>query len=179
MGKHHFFHGMRLLPLAAATLTLLTVGCKTSESNYRQAYETAVNKTREASGVDSTIYARIRNSAKMSELTAGSDTMPMRTEYVGYTENGGSSREHLKRYNVVVGQFKQVFNARQMRARLQASGYADAFIIHTREPLYYVCTATCTTPEEAAAAFSRVKSDKSIVLREPLPFILRPAHLAR
>lgn len=179
MRKQQLSRGMRLLPLAAAAITLLAVGCKTTESNYRQAYETAVTKNRESSGVDSTIYARIRNSAKMSELVAGSDTLPLRTEYIGYTEDGGSSREHLKRYNVVVGQFKQVFNARQMRARLQGSGYADAFIVHTREPLYYVCTATCATPEEAAAAFRRVTDDKSIVLRSPLPFILRPAHLAR
>ncbi|WP_303023672.1 SPOR domain-containing protein [Duncaniella muris] len=137
------FKFMRLLPVVAAlTATLLTVSCKTSESNYRQAYETAVAKNREASGVDSTIYARIRNSAQTSDLIAGSDTLPMRTEYVGYTENGGASREMLKRYNVVVGQFKQKFNAREMRARLQANGYPDAFIIHTREPLYYVCTAT-------------------------------------
>ena len=85
----------------------------------------------------------------------------------------------LKRYNVAVGQFKQKFNAREMRARLQANGYPDAFIIHTREPLYYVCTATCQTPQEAATALEKVKTDKSIVLRSPLPFILRPAHLAR
>lgn len=176
--KRHFTSPMRLLP-AVAALALLAVGCKTSESNYRQAYETAVTKSRESSGVDSTIYARIRNSAQTSGLVAKGDTMPMRTEYIGYTEDGGSSRETIGRYNVVVGQFKQIFNARQMRARLQGGGYDSAFIVHTREPLYYVCTAACATPEEAEKAFRRVKTDKSIVLRAPLPFILRPAHLAR
>lgn len=176
--KKHCISLMRLLPVVAG-LSLLAVGCKTSESNYRQAYETAVQKNRESTGVDSTIYARIRNSAKTSELVAASDTMPMRTEYIGYTEDGGSSRETIGHYNVVVGQFKQVFNARQMRARLQGGGYDSAFIVHSREPLYYVCTAACRTPEEAAAAFERVKADKSIVLRPPMPFILRPAHLAR
>ena len=40
------FKFMRLLPVVAAlTATLLTVSCKTSESNYRQAYETALPKT--------------------------------------------------------------------------------------------------------------------------------------
>ena len=112
------FSSMRLLPLAVIVATLLTVGCKTNENNYRQAYETAVAKNREDSGVDSTIYARIRNNAQKTDLVVGADTLPMRTEYVGYTEDGGASREMLKRYNVVVGQFKQVFNARQMRARL-------------------------------------------------------------
>ncbi len=170
---------MAFLPLSLMALAMMAVGCKTTESNYRQAYETAVAKNRDSSGVDSTIYAKIRNSARTSDLVVTGDTMPMRTEYIGYTEDGGASRETIGRYNVVVGQFKQVFNARQMRARLQSSGYDSAFIIHTREPLYYVCTQACATPEEAEKAFVRVKDDKSIVLRDPLPFILRPAHLAR
>ncbi len=170
---------MAFLPLSLMALAMMAVGCKTTESNYRQAYETAVAKNRDSSGVDSTIYAKIRNSARTSDLVVTGDTMPMRTEYIGYTEDGGASRETIGRYNVVVGQFKQVFNARQMRARLQSSGYDSAFIIHTREPLYYVCTQACATPEEAEKAFIRVKDDKSIVLRDPLPFILRPAHLAR
>lgn len=170
---------MAFLPLSLMALAMMAVGCKTTESNYRQAYETAVAKNRDSSGVDSTIYAKIRNSARTSDLIVTGDTMPMRTEYIGYTEDGGASRETIGRYNVVVGQFKQVFNARQMRTRLQSSGYDSAFIIHTREPLYYVCTQACATPEEAEKAFVRVKDDKSIVLRDPLPFILRPAHLAR
>ena len=170
---------MAFLPLSLMALAMMAVGCKTTESNYRQAYETAVAKNRDSSGVDSTIYAKIRNSARTSDLVVTGDTMPMRTEYIGYTEDGGASRETIGRYNVVIGQFKQVFNARQMRARLQSSGYDSAFIIHTREPLYYVCTQACATPEEAEKAFVRVKDDKSIVLRDPLPFILRPAHLAR
>lgn len=177
---YRHFNYMRLLPAAALLCGLLSVSsCKTNENNYRQAYETAVAKNREASGVDSTIYARIRNSARTSDLVVGPDSLPMRTEYVGYTENGGASREMLKRYNVVVGQFKQVFNARAMCTRLQNGGYPEAFIVHTREPLYYVCTNTCAGAEEAATALAKVKADKSIVLRSPLPFILRPAHLAR
>ena len=139
---------MAFLPLSLMALAMMAVGCKTTESNYRQAYETAVAKNRDSSGVDSTIYAKIRNSARTSDLIVTGDTMPMRTEYIGYTEDGGASRETIGRYNVVVGQFKQVFNARQMRARLQSSGYDSAFIIHTREPLYYVCTQACATPED-------------------------------
>lgn len=170
---------MRALPLAVLLLSAIATGCKTNEANYRQAYETAVENSRRNSAVDSTIYARIRNSAQTTALVVGADSLPMRTEYIGYTKDGGASRESVKRYNVVVGQFKQVFNARQMQARLQASGYDSTFIVNTREPLYYVCTATCSTADEAAAELKRVKDDKSIVLREPLPFILRPAHLAR
>lgn len=167
---------LRLLPFLLLFLLILA-GCKTTESNYRQAYETAVNKNRESSGIDSTIYAKIRNSAQTSDLIVGGDSLPVRTEYIGYTDDGGASRETIGRYNIVVGQFKQIFNARQMRARLQAGGYEGAFIVHTREPLYYVCTSACATPEEALEAYRRVLTDKSIVLRSPLPFLLHPAHI--
>lgn len=170
---------MKRLPYIIMFAVLLLAGCKTNENNYRQAYEAAVAQRGEESGVDSTIYAKIRNSARTSDLVVGTDSMPMRAEYIGYTEDGGASRETVKKYNVVVGQFKQLFNARQMRQRLIASGYDSAFIVHTREPLYYVVTATCSTPEEALAAYRKVKADKDLVLRSPLPFILRPAHFGR
>ena len=105
----------------------------------------------------------------------GTDSLTLRREYVGYTTDGGSSRENVLRYNIVVGQFKQVFNARQMRQRLIDGGYEGAMIVNTREPLYYVIAATASTPEEALQAWRRVTTDKAIVLRAPLPFILQPA----
>ena len=62
---------MRVLPFVVVLLSLLgAVGCKTNEANYRQAYEVAVNKSRESSGVDSTIYSRKRNSAQTGEPRA-------------------------------------------------------------------------------------------------------------
>lgn len=169
-----------LLPLGAILLIGWAVsGCKTTESNYRQAYEAAVSQRQEGSGVDSTIYARIRNRATNSSLVVGADSLPLRTESIGATKDGGMTIDSLGRYNVVVGKFKQIFNARQMKQRLIDSGYAGAFILHTREPLYYVCTATSDDPQSIFEAWKRVKADKSVVLRDPLPFILRPAHKAR
>lgn len=170
---------MNKSPLLLILAALSLGACKTTEANYKAAYEAAVTQQRDVADLDSTIYGRIRNQANMSVLKVGADSLPLRTEYVGYTDNGGATRENLKRYNIVVGQFKQVFNARQMRERLQAAGYADAMIVHTREPLYYVITASVSTPEEALDALSKVKKDRSIVLKSPLPFILRPAHMAR
>lgn len=154
--------------------------CKPNEEAYKSAYESAIAK-RDADGgaLEGTVYNRYREMAKPSEIAVGSDTLAVITEFIGYTENGGASRETTKRYNVVVGRFKQVFNARQMRERLQANGYPDVFILHTREPLYYVVTATCDTPEEALDELRRVKADSTLVLRDPLPFVLQPAHMAR
>ncbi|MDE6415474.1 MAG: SPOR domain-containing protein [Duncaniella sp.] len=172
MKKTHVF----ILALLAA---LGFVSCKTNENNYRAAYQAAIEHREEASGVDSTIYARIRNQAQETLLAVGNDTLPVRTEYIGYAEGGGASREKVQRYNVVVGQFKQIFNANAMRQRLIASGYPDAMIVNTREPLYYVVATTCSTAAEAAELFNKIKADKNLVLRSPLPFVLQPAHFAR
>lgn len=160
-----------------AVAALLTTGCKTSESNYRAAYEIA--KGRQESAVDSTIYSRYRPQGKGAKLVAGADSLTMFTLAVGYTADGGADASTLKRYNVVVGQFKQIFNAREMRKRLIGQGYEGAMIVHNREPLYYVIAESCDTPEQAAAAIARLRADSNIVLREPFPWVLRPAHLAR
>ncbi|MDE6377341.1 MAG: SPOR domain-containing protein [Duncaniella sp.] len=163
------------LLLAVIVAFVALAACKTTEANYRTAYDSAKRQQQESTGLDSTIYGRIRSQAANSKLVVGADSLPLKREYVGYTPEGGSSRENLLRYNVVVGQFKQVFNARQMRERLIAAGYDGAMIVNTREPLYYVVALSVSTPEEALAAWQRVTSDHSLVLRSPLPFILQPA----
>lgn len=168
---------MKSLPIILLLVLIGLSACKTTEENYRQAYEAAARQQQESTGLDSTIYGRIRNSAISSYLVVGTDSLPVRKEYIGYTENGGATRENVKRFNIVVGQFKQVFNARQMRQRLIDNGYDSAMIVHTREPLYYVVSATTSTPENALKEWNRVKHDRNIVLKSPLPFILSPAHI--
>ncbi len=165
-----------LLPVIAFVIALTVVSCKTTEANYRQAYEVAAEQRREATGLDSTIYGRVRKSAVNTWLVVNGDSLPVRREYIGYTEGGGSSRENVKRYNVVVGQFRQVFNAKQMRERLISGGYDSAMMVHTREPLYYVVTATASTPEEILQEWRKVMGDKNLVLKSPMPFILSPSH---
>ncbi len=166
-----------ILILLTAILSAVGItSCKTTEENYRTAYETAVIQRQEATGIDSTIYGKIRNSANTSTLLVGGVELPMRSEYIGYDADGGSSRDKVKLYNIVVGQFRQIFNAKQMRQRLLDAGYDSAMVVHTREPLYYVITETSSTPAEALEAWRKVKSDKGLVIKSPLPFILRPAH---
>lgn len=161
----------------ASALAMLT-GCKTTEANYRAAYEATVHKRQQASGVDSTLHSIISNETPKSYLTVGSDSLPLKVEYIGYTENSGATRENTCRYNIVVGQFKQLFNAQAMRKRLIDSGY-DARLLHTREPIYFVVASSCNTPEEAQAQYQRILYDKKITLPKGMPFILQPAHFGK
>ena len=164
-----------LFPVAAvAAIALSLASCKTNEQNYRNAYEVA--KQAQYTGVDSTIYAKIRQEAVPTAVMADGDSIRMKTEFVTATKGAADkATATVKRYGVVVGQFKQVFNARAMLSRISANGYPGAYIVETREPLYYVVAYGTDNLDEAAATMKRVAKDSSMRLREPLPWIIQSA----
>lgn len=162
-----------LILIVSALLALAAFsGCRTTEENYRAAYELAKKKDT-GSPVDSTIYARIRNEARPQAVAVGGDTLRMKSEYVALTPETGGSLAEFKTYNVVVAQFKQLFNAKSVRKRLAAAGYTGAFVIQTREPLYYVVAVSSATPAEALAALKKIEADKPVPMRGPCPFVVR------
>lgn len=160
--------------IAILCVSLLAVmalgGCKTNENNYRAAYEMARQKER--SGIDSTVYEKIRKEARPSTVDVDGRRLPALDVAVRVTSGLGEPSQ-LKSYCVAVAQFKQLFNAKAMTTRLRQGGY-DAFVVETREPLYYVLAGSSDTASDAAMLLERVAADKSIVLRDPYPFILRP-----
>ncbi|MDE5745074.1 MAG: SPOR domain-containing protein [Paramuribaculum sp.] len=168
---------MKKIYIAAAIAAIAFTGCKTTEANYRAAYEIAKQKQENAD--EDGPAAKLQQFAAPKETVADGITLMMHTEPVGFIADGGATRETLLKYNVVVGRFRQLFNARQMRARLIAAGYDNACVVSTRDAGYYVIAETCATAAEAAKGIERVKTDTSLSLRTPLPYILRPAHLAR
>lgn len=156
--------------IAAAIATGL-FGCKTTEENYRAAYELAKQKNA-SGGIDSTIYSRIRNEARPQTTIVNGDTLAMKSEYVRLTPDCGSP-EQFHTYNVVIAQFKQLFNAKSVRKRAIEAGYADALIVQTREPLYYVVAASSNSTAEIQKSLGKIQSTPPVVLKEPCPFILR------
>lgn len=161
---------MKKLYIVAAALAVIATGCKTNEANYRAAYEVAKSKQTQGEGDEAT---RLQQYSLPREQTIDGVTLPVRTETVGYPADGGATRQNVKTYSVVVGQFRQIFNARQMRQRLMDNGYPDAVIVSNREPVYYVIARSCDTPAQAAEALAQIKADTSITLRAPLPYILK------
>lgn len=99
----------------AALLAVLAVtGCKTTEKNYRDAYEVARQKHDRDGGIDSTIYSRMRPQGRGTLLAAGSDTLTMHTLPIGYPEKGGADRDKIRKYCVVVAQFKQILDRKSV-----------------------------------------------------------------
>jgi cell division septation protein DedD len=101
----------------------------------------------------------------------------MRTA-VNLAKYEGNGSAMLKRYNVVVAQFKQIFNAKAMMGRLKNQGY-DAIVLQNPDPLYYVVAGSVDSKNEAVELLKKLTNDKSIVLREPYPCILEPLHLVK
>lgn len=150
-------------------------GCKTTEANYRAAYERAVAGRDSLPSIENTVYGRHRRATSSTVAAVGTDTIEVISARVRVSEGGGAIRENLKRYNVVVGQFKQSFNAMSMRERLVDGGYPGAFVVETGEPFFYVVASTYPTREEAlkaAVAIRKSAADFPVGLREGMPVVL-------
>lgn len=148
-------------------------GCRTSEANYRAAYERTVAGRDSAMSVDSTIYGAVRRQMDMRTVPLADGTsVPVYSQHVRVTDGGGGTNEALRRYNVVVGRFKQLFNARSMRERLVDNGvFPGAFVVETAEPYYYVVGASTASPDSAAAILRNLPTGTP-PMRDPLPLIL-------
>lgn len=168
----------RILYPICALLLASFFACKTTEANYRSAYEAA--KQKQLTG-DSLIDQGLLDQQRPKPMVFGADTLPTRTEYIGYTKNGGAdtNRNVVKRYCIVVGKFKQTFNARSMRERLMAHGYHKALVLHNNMKDYYVIANTTPDPHMARLMLDSVLADTSLVLKAPFPYVLRPGHLVR
>ncbi len=164
---------MKHLLSISIIIAAILASCKTTEANYRAAYEKAVAGRDSLTAIEQTIYGAHRRNMESKELALGGDTVELRIKRVKVTEGGGGINEWLKPYSVVVGQFKQEFNAKSMRERLADSGYPRTFVVETGEPYYYVVLSSHTSAEEAIAAIKSIPEDFPIRFKPPLPFVLK------
>lgn len=159
-----------------AILCIPFAGCKTTEANYKNAYQIA--KEKRTDGGDSTVTQGLRNELIPKNMVLGGVTLPVRTEPVAVTKDGGAVQGEMKVYNVVVASFRQRFNANSMRERLADMGY-KSFLIHNRDVLYYVVAGTTQSAPEALELLNKVKAESSLHIAAPFPYVLRAAHLVR
>ena len=167
---------MRKVPIFCWILASLFIftACKTTEANYREAYEKAIAGRDSLTAIENTIYGKHRRNLTTSTAVAGNDTVEILSARVRITEGGGGINENLKPYNVVVGQFKQLVNAKSLRERLVEAGYPTTFVVQTAEPYYYIILNSWATREDAIKVCATISADKSfpIALREGLPIVL-------
>ena len=169
----------KILLYFCAIIAIAITSCKTTEENYRAAYELAKDKRTETG--DSLVTSQLRSSTVPRLKVIGADTLPVRTIYVSsYRDNQSDVPQGtLKKYLIVVGQFKQIFNAGSMAKRLVDSGYKNAFVVYDRQKDYYVVAEAVDSSSEASSKLREIEEDKSVVIRSPYPYVLCPAQLAR
>ena len=160
--------------IAIITLLCTSWSCKTTEANYRAAYEKAIAGRDSATALDQTIYGQQRRAMGTTIIrSADGDTVEVKTQMVSVDVSTDGTEHELQPYNVVVGQFKQRINARSLCSRIVEAGYPDAFVVHTAEPYYYIILSTHATQAEAVDAAAQLRdSGFPFPLRDPLPFVL-------
>lgn len=168
-------HTILILLILEMTVGILC-GCKTSEENYRKVYEVAKQKKAETDSLNAsgTIYDRVRNQGFSTRAVAGGDTLSVRQEYVAEPENiPHQEYDPMWNYGVVAGQFRQLFHARSMAQRLRDAGYTHAFIVQTREPVYYVVAEGAQQLDAIIPTFKRLQQEPPFPLSAPAPWILK------
>lgn len=167
-----------ILPITILTLALAITSCKTTEKNYRTAYERTIATDNDSTRVsfDQTIYGRQRQDLRHTPMIVAGDTLDVRSQRVTLTAECGGIPENIKPYMIVAGEFKQLFNARSMCERLKDNGYPGAIVVNTAEPYYFVIANGFHDIAQAKEAIHKIQQAPPFRLKKGLPWILNPVY---
>lgn len=156
---------------AAAAMALLLVanGCKTTEANYRAAYEKAVARQNEGLTPEE-LQGFEREKAVPVSIWRG-DSIPLRARYAR-TMAETPQTTAAARYNIIVAEFTQRFNATSAAERARTGGYPDARVLFDNEKRYYVSAVSAATLDSAVVLLHHVDSAPPMPMRTPCPYIL-------
>lgn len=134
--------GFCTLVLMGAALSL--VGCKSSQSTYKQAYEKAV---------EADVAAPVEVTP-VQTVAADDSNVSVREEKVTVVSGDAA----LKAYGVVCGSFSLKTNADALRQRLVGDGYPAIVVVNEAGKTYRVICNSFDTKAEAAAARASFKA---------------------
>ncbi|MDE6715010.1 MAG: hypothetical protein K2J74_00830 [Muribaculaceae bacterium] len=156
--------------ILAVTLPLMAVGCKTTEQNYRNAYLTAKESQRQKA--DSDADNRIEAERNGIPTKVGDIMVPIKAGYFSEVEHTDESGTPA-RFSVVVGQFKQIFNARMFRNRL-IENKCKAYILRDGSGEFYVVARGFDSIDEATKYIADI--NKNLPVKVPIePFVIKNA----
>lgn len=154
-----------MLLLLVVTMT----GCHSSEKNYREAYEKAVERRK--TGIGAETYAKIEAERQRYTEVVNGDSI--RLVYVN-ANVAIDSTDVASTYNVVVATFTQRINARSYRDRLREEcGFMGSYVLFGGpEKKFFVVLQGYDDKESAAAMLRDLDKKVCIKILEPLPWIL-------
>lgn len=161
--------------LAGIAALAMLAGCKPSEKTYREAYETAVSgrKAAESEYLDSATQARMQVMGRPQAFPVGPDMLLCHADVVSVAQGAGLPEAVLGPLYVITGAFKQVFNAKELLKRTQASGFTSGIVLTSRDRRYLVAIPAGTSPAAALDTLHHVQATPALGLRAPYPWVLR------
>ena len=154
--------------MLVALVAMVATSCKTTEENYRSAYEIAAERKMGNDNRD--LRGFIDREKRLTEMrVVAGDSIRMITERVTMVD--GTTAD-LHQFCVVVGDFKQVFNARSYSRRInEAEANNDSYVVVNSEKMYYVVYKGFNERGEAAD-FLRNKNNFKILVPKKEPWII-------
>ena len=161
-------HTAVLSYLTMAAMLLSMSACKTTEANYRAAYE-AARETRATAddGLDEETRAALQREAQN-----GPEASSVNTVFFAVTENSDIT---APQYCIAVNRFRQQFNAKELCGRLQQSGYYGAFVGKTADQNFYVMLGGDDDFDKASAMLKSSRADKRIPFGSGYPVMIKSA----
>lgn len=158
--------------LWAVVLGIFLSGCKTTEANYRAAYEQAKTGREDKDVLENTIYDAVRRQATTSTRNVDNRQVEIKRERVKIAEADVQGVKPAD-YYVLVGQFKQLFNARSLCKRIREAGHDSATILVTAEPLYYIGIPV-ESINQAVTLNDSLSTDAPVPMKNPFPLVFQP-----
>ena len=155
--------------LLLAIVAVVVTGCHSSEQNYREAYEKAMERRK--TGIGAETYAKIEAERQRYTHVINGDSVRM--VYVN-ANVAIDSTDVAKSYNVVVATFTQRINAKSYRDRLREEcGFVGSYVLFGGpEKQYFVILEGYDDKESAAAMLRDLDKKVAMKILEPLPWIL-------
>ena len=156
--------------VAVMVATVMMTSCHSSEKNYREAYEKAVERRK--TGIGAETYAKIEAERQRYTHVINGDSVRM--VYVN-ANVAIDSTDAVSPFNVVVATFSQRINAKSYRDRLREEcGFKDSYVLYGGDgKQFFVIVQGFDDKTEAAALLHDIDKKVCLKILEPLPWILR------
>lgn len=164
---------MRQIVFVIAILGILS-SCKTTEANYRAAYDVAKARQAQQQSEDDydeetmRLLERTRQRGESIHIV-GTDTIKVSTVFVKMTDG---VTDKVPRYSVVLNRFSQVFNAKAMCKRLRENGFPQAYIFESATPEYYVASGGSNDMSEIAEMLKSARKTGYLGTKEGYPKVI-------
>lgn len=137
-----------LMIISVAVIALSMASCKTNQNAYKAAYEKAKEKEVVTTPTENETFEVVE--VKRTQTTHA----PVQVEKVtGVTESDVAG---LKRWNIVVGSFKNKTNAEGLKAQMIEAGY-PAILAQNAQGMYRVIVASFNDRESAAEKRNQIR----------------------